>query len=179
MLTSMELNGQEDELVCRLSGGTQRRLCVCLAFLGSPSLVILDEPGAGVDPAARRRIWRLIDKHRIGRTVLLSTHHLDEADMLSDTVVIMHKGRILCSGSPLSLKLNYGQGYKVTVCFPVQNSRLEKENDEDDSGVSSTALSALTSIVEDVIPNVILNDVVHSEVNMILPFQKEHGVSNE
>lgn len=176
----MELNGQEDELVSKLSGGTQRRLCVCLAFLGAPNLVILDEPGAGVDPAARRRIWRLIDKHRVGRTVLLSTHHLDEADMLSDTVVIMHKGKILCNGSPLSLKMNYGQGYKVTVSFPVDDSR-KIVNKEVREGLKklSKAIESLTNIVVDIVPNALLSETNDTEVNVILPFQKEHGVPNE
>ncbi|XP_046740699.1 uncharacterized protein LOC124408067 isoform X2 [Diprion similis] len=179
MLTSMELNGQEDELVYRLSGGTQRRLCVCLAFLGSPSLVILDEPGAGVDPAARRRIWRLIDKHRIGRTVLLSTHHMDEADMLSDTVVIMHKGKILCSGSPLSLKSSYGHGYKVTVCFPLQDSRTRTKKERDDAQMVSEPLGTLTTVLEEVVPNALLNGVSDSEVNIIIPFQRPNGAAND
>ncbi|XP_046491171.1 uncharacterized protein ldd isoform X1 [Neodiprion pinetum] len=180
MLTSMELNGQEDELVYRLSGGTQRRLCVCLAFLGSPTLVILDEPGAGVDPAARRRIWRLIDKHRIGRTVLLSTHHMDEADMLSDTVVIMHKGKILCSGSPLSLKSSYGHGYKITVCFPLQDSRTRTIKERrDDSQMVSEHLETLMTVLEEVVPNTLLKGVSNSEVNIIIPFQRANGIAND
>ncbi|CAL7936973.1 unnamed protein product [Xylocopa violacea] len=169
MLTSLELGKQEHEPVYRLSGGTKRRLCVALAFLGSPKLVILDEPGAGVDPAARRRIWRLIDQHRIGRTVILSTHHLDEADMLSDTVVVMHKGKILCTGSPLSLKMMHGTGYRLLVSFPA---------DHDADSVERKKLETLKSVIEDAVPNAVTNEVSGTEVAVTLPFQGKNGIHN-
>ncbi|XP_026675626.1 uncharacterized protein LOC108632621 isoform X2 [Ceratina calcarata] len=169
MLTSLELGRQEHEPVYRLSGGTKRRLCVALAFLGSPKLVILDEPGAGVDPAARRRIWRLIDQHRIGRTVILSTHHLDEADMLSDTVVVMHKGKILCTGSPLSLKMMHGRGYRLLVTFPA---------DRDADSIDKKRLETLRGMIEDVVPNATINETSGTEVVVILPFQGMNGTQN-
>lgn len=179
MLASLELGRQEHEPVSRLSGGTRRRLCVALAFLGSPRLVILDEPGAGVDPAARRRIWRLIDQHRIGRTVLLSTHHLDEADMLSDTVVVMHKGKILCTGSPLSLKTTHGRGYRLNVSFPPDYY----VNGETEKGIGSTIekknLKDLRAIVEEIVPNATINEASGSEVIVALPFQGKNGINNE
>ncbi|KAL0111880.1 hypothetical protein PUN28_013230 [Cardiocondyla obscurior] len=176
MLTSLELGRQEHEPVSRLSGGTRRRLCVALAFLGSPHLVILDEPGAGVDPAARRRIWRLIDQHRISRTVLLSTHHLDEADMLSDTVVVMHKGKILCTGSPLSLKTTHGRGYRLNVSFPPDRY---VNGEAGIGGITETAdkknLKALRTMVEEIVPNTAINEVSESEVTVTLPCQGKNG----
>jgi len=180
MLASLELGRQEREPVSRLSGGTRRRLCVALAFLGSPRLVILDEPGAGVDPAARRRIWRLIDQHRIGRTVLLSTHHLDEADMLSDTVVVMHKGRILCTGSPLSLKTTHGRGYRLNVSFPPDRYA---NGEAGMGGIGETVdkkdLKALRAVIEEIVPNATINEVSESEVIVTLPFQGKNGINNE
>ncbi|XP_028048892.2 uncharacterized protein LOC105837746 isoform X2 [Monomorium pharaonis] len=180
MLASLELGRQEHEPVSRLSGGTRRRLCVALAFLGSPRLVILDEPGAGVDPAARRRIWRLIDQHRIGRTVLLSTHHLDEADMLSDTVVVMHKGKILCTGSPLTLKVTHGTGYRLNIAFPPDHY----PNGEVGIGgiaepVDKKNLKALRTVVEEIMPNSTMNEVSESEVTIMLPFQGKNGINND
>lgn len=172
MLTSLELGRQEHEPVYRLSGGTKRRLCVALAFLGSPKLVILDEPGAGVDPAARRRIWRLIDQHRIGRTVILSTHHLDEADILSDTVVVMHKGRILCTGSPLSLKVMHGRGYRLLVSFP-------PDHVGNADAVERKQLETLKSAVEEVVPNAVTNELSGTEVAVTLPFQGKNGINNK
>lgn len=180
MMSSLELGRQEHEPVSRLSGGTRRRLCVALAFLGSPRLVILDEPGAGVDPAARRRIWRLIDQHRIGRTVLLSTHHLDEADMLSDTVVVMHKGKILCTGSPLTLKMTHGTGYRLNVAFPPDHYTNGEAGIE---GIAETVdkknLKALRAVVEEIMPNTTINEVSESEVTVALPFQGKNGINNE
>ncbi|XP_023289550.1 uncharacterized protein LOC105698871 [Orussus abietinus] len=170
MLSSMELGRQEREPVSRLSGGTKRRLCVALAFLGSPKLVILDEPGAGVDPAARRKIWRLIDQHRQGRTVLLSTHHLDEADMLSDTVVIMHRGKILCSGSPTMLKTTYGQGYKLIINFPLHDPR---------GTIDGKSIEGVHSLLQGVVPNIRTGDVSGSEVVVSLPFQGKNGIRND
>ncbi|XP_015191826.1 PREDICTED: uncharacterized protein LOC107074670 isoform X2 [Polistes dominula] len=171
MLTSLELGRQEHEPVYRLSGGTKRRLCVALAFLGSPKLVILDEPGAGVDPAARRRIWQLIDQYRIGRTVLLSTHHLDEADMLSDTVVVMHKGKILCTGSPLTLKMNHGRGYRLHVSYPL--------NDISGESIENKNLESLQKIIEGVVPNCSISETTGTEVIVNLPFQGKHGNNND
>ncbi|XP_019697173.1 ATP-binding cassette sub-family A member 13 isoform X1 [Harpegnathos saltator] len=171
MLASLELGRQELEPVSRLSGGTRRRLCVALAFLGSPRLVILDEPGAGVDPAARRRIWRLIDQHRIGRTVILSTHHLDEADMLSDTVVVMHKGKILCTGSPLSLKMTHGRGYRMNVSFPADQ--------REGIGNDKARLKALRAVVEEIVPNSTTNELSESEFVVALPFQGKNGMNND
>nr|XP_031839600.1 uncharacterized protein LOC116430078 isoform X2 [Nomia melanderi] len=172
MLTSLELGKQEHEPVHRLSGGTKRRLCVALAFLGSPKMVILDEPGAGVDPAARRRIWRLIDQHRIGRTVILSTHHLDEADMLSDTVVVMHKGKILCTGSPLSLKMTHGRGYRLLVSFPGE------QRDSATDTVQRKRIESLKSVIEEVIPNAETSEISGTEVVVTLPLQGKNGVNN-
>ncbi|KAF7403454.1 hypothetical protein HZH68_006248 [Vespula germanica] len=171
MLSSLELGRQEHEPVYRLSGGTKRRLCVALAFLGSPKLVILDEPGAGVDPAARRRIWRLIDQHRVGRTVLLSTHHLDEADMLSDTVVVMHKGKILCTGSPLTLKVNHGKGYRLNVSYPPTNMSS--------GSIENKSLETLRNIIEGIVPNCNINETSETEVIVTLPLQGKHGDNND
>lgn len=171
MLASLELGRQEHEPVSRLSGGTKRRLCVALAFLGSPKLVILDEPGAGVDPAARRRIWRLIDQHRVDRTVLLSTHHLDEADMLSDTVVVMHRGKILCTGSPLSLKTTYGNGYWLHVEFPIGRYS--------ESSIDPKSLESVRSMLENSVPNATINERSSTDLVITLPFNGKHGEANE
>lgn len=78
-----------------LSGGYKRRLSIALAFLGSPNLVILDEPCSGVDTKARKNIWELIEVLKKGRAVILATHYLDEAEHLSDNILIMNN--VSCS----------------------------------------------------------------------------------
>uniref|UniRef100_A0A8C0GHW2 P-type phospholipid transporter n=1 Tax=Chelonoidis abingdonii TaxID=106734 RepID=A0A8C0GHW2_CHEAB len=98
-----------------LSGGMQRKLSVAIAFVGGSQVVILDEPTAGIDPYSRRGIWELLLKYRKGRTVILSTHYMDEADLLGDRVAIISQGRLCCCGSPLFLKTKLGTGYYLTL----------------------------------------------------------------
>jgi ABC-2 type transport system ATP-binding protein len=87
-----------------LSGGQQRRLDLALGIVGDPDLIFLDEPTTGFDPSARRRSWDLVDSLRaLGKTILLTTHYMDEAQSLADRVAIMAAGRIVAEGSPSTL----------------------------------------------------------------------------
>lgn len=98
-----------------LSGGMKRKLSVAMAFAAGSRTVILDEPTAGVDPYARRAIWDLLIKYKKGRTILLSTHFMDEADLLGDRIAIVSNGKLRCVGSPLFLKSHFGDGYHLTL----------------------------------------------------------------
>jgi ABC-2 type transport system ATP-binding protein len=103
----VELVGLEeaaDRRVRALSGGQRRRLDVALALVGDPELVFLDEPTTGFDPAARRQAWEVIAGLReLGKTVLLTTHYMDEAQALADRVAIIAAGRIVAEGTPADL----------------------------------------------------------------------------
>lgn len=114
-LADLGLSEAKDTLSKNLSGGMKRKLCVCMAFIGGSKLVILDEPTAGMDPRARRTCWDLLLKYKSSRTILLSTHHMDEADLLGDRVAIMTTGHLRCVGSPLFLKRHYGAGYDLVT----------------------------------------------------------------
>ncbi|KAF8797193.1 ATP-binding cassette sub-family A member 2 like protein [Argiope bruennichi] len=92
------------------------------------SIVILDEPTAGVDPYSRRAIWDLILKYKSGRTILLSTHHMDEADILGDRIAIICNGQLRCCGTPLFLKNNLGDGYHLYIVKKEVETDLEKVN---------------------------------------------------
>lgn len=97
--------------VKRLSGGQQQRLSLALALVGRPELVFLDEPTAGMDPQARRVTWELIRQLRAdGVSVVLTTHFLDEAEQLADTVVVMDSGRIVAQGTPAELTRTGAEG---------------------------------------------------------------------
>nr|XP_058969338.1 ATP-binding cassette sub-family A member 2-like [Pocillopora verrucosa] len=98
-----------------LSGGMKRKLSVAMAFAAGSRTIILDEPTAGVDPYARRAIWDLLIKYKRGRTILLSTHFMDEADLLGDRIAIISNGKLRCVGSPLFLKGHFGDGYHLTL----------------------------------------------------------------
>ncbi|XP_078716718.1 glucosylceramide transporter ABCA12-like [Lampetra fluviatilis] len=114
-LNDLGLYNHKDKLVGTLSGGMKRKLSIAIAFIGGSTTVILDEPTSGVDPCSRRSIWNLILKHRAGRTIILSTHHLDEAEVLSDRIAVLEHGKLRCCGSPQYLKEIYGQGLTLTL----------------------------------------------------------------
>jgi ABC-2 type transport system ATP-binding protein len=98
------LNEKRDARIKSLSGGQKRRLDLGVALVGDPDLVFLDEPTTGFDPAARRAAWEMIRSLReLGKTVLLTTHYLDEAEQLADRVAVMRDGKIIRVGTPREL----------------------------------------------------------------------------
>jgi ABC-2 type transport system ATP-binding protein len=98
------LQEKRDDRVRRLSGGQRRRLDLGLALVGDPELIFLDEPTTGFDPRARRQAWDTIRGLRgLGKTILLTTHYLDEAEQLADRVAVLAQGRIVASGAPAEL----------------------------------------------------------------------------
>jgi ABC-2 type transport system ATP-binding protein len=108
------LREKRDERARKLSGGQRRRLDLALALIGDPELIFLDEPTTGFDPAARRGAWQTIRSLReLGKTVLLTTHYLDEAQELADRVAIIKGGRILAEGSPAELGVGGSSRYRV------------------------------------------------------------------
>lgn len=104
------------------SGGMKRRLSVAIALIGDPKLVFLDEPTTGMDPISRRHVWDIIEEAKKGRSVILTTHSMEEADILSDRIAIMAKGRLRCIGTSIRLKSRFGTGYIATVSFQGQTS---------------------------------------------------------
>ena len=103
------------KLAKQLSGGMKRKLSILLAFVGNSRTVILDEPTSGVDPYARKQIWKFLSEQRSQRTIMLSTHHMDEAEALGDRIAIISQGSLLCCGSFEFLKHQYGRGHHLTI----------------------------------------------------------------
>ena len=104
VLEAVSLSSKKNQMAAELSGGQQQRLALALALVNDPEIVFLDEPTAGLDPQARREVWRLIQsiKER-NRTVFLTTHYMDEAEKLSDDVAIIDHGKIIALDSPGNL----------------------------------------------------------------------------
>jgi ABC-2 type transport system ATP-binding protein len=100
----VQLEEKRDARVGTLSGGQKQRLALACALVGDPELLFLDEPTTGLDPQARRQLWELIDRFKAdGRTTLLTTHYMDEAERLCDRVAIMDHGRVIALGTPRAL----------------------------------------------------------------------------
>ena len=118
LLDRLDLHGVAATPWRRLSGGEQQRLSLALALVGRPEVAFLDEPSAGMDPAARRVLWEVIRGLRNdGVTVLLTTHHLEEAERLADAVVIVDRGRVVAEGAPEDL-MRSGAGDEIRFGAP-------------------------------------------------------------
>lgn len=116
LIERVGLEAKKKSMSKTLSGGEKRKLGIALSIVNDPELLFLDEPTTGLDPRARRDLWKLIEETKArGTTVVLTTHYLDEAEKLSDDVAIMHKGRIIAEGTPEQLVSRYGTGTSIVL----------------------------------------------------------------
>ena len=135
------LEGKQDAMARTLSGGQLRRLDLALALVGDPELVFLDEPTTGFDPAARRNAWVTIQSlKQLGKTILLTTHYLDEAQALADRVAIIKDGRIAVQGAPRELGASHGP-MPYRVAYRNGNGGIVEHQTDD----PTTLLHELTS----------------------------------
>jgi ABC-2 type transport system ATP-binding protein len=131
----------EHVLTRKLSGGQARRLDFALALVGDPELIFLDEPTTGFDPAARRAAWQTIRALAdLGKTVLLTTHYLDEAQALCDRVAIIKDGRILAVGAPAQLGVGASSRYRVS--WRGEDGELVSRETDDPTGLLHQLTSA-------------------------------------
>jgi ABC-type multidrug transport system ATPase subunit len=99
------------------SGGMRRRLSVAISLLGDPLVVYLDEPTTGMDPISRRHVWDAIEAAKTNRVIVLTTHSMEEADILGDSIAIMARGKLRAIGSSIRLKQKFGSGYQISLSF--------------------------------------------------------------
>ena len=118
-LAHMNLEGKADAFVNHLSGGMRRRTSIAIACLGNPSIVLLDEPSAGVDIVNRQIVWKSLIKLKKGRTIIMSTHFMEEAEILGDRVAVLKKGRLQVAGTCTELHNQFGAGYTLVVNRPI------------------------------------------------------------
>ena len=112
----VELNGDAYyQPASQLSGGMRRRLSLGIALVGNPKIVFLDEPTTGLDPETKLGVWRILEKQKDGRAIILTTHSMEEADALSTRIGIMADGTLRCVGTQLHLKNKFGSGYRLTM----------------------------------------------------------------
>ena len=137
LLDFMQLTEKRDAQVMQLSGGMKRRLIIARALIGAPELVILDEPTTGLDPQARVMIWKQLQALKRGaKTLLLTTHYMEEAERLCDRIIVIDGGRILDQGAPKTLIRRHVCGHVFEVPKPVPPALTGDGLDVEDLGDS-------------------------------------------
>jgi ABC-type multidrug transport system ATPase subunit len=112
-LRTLQLSEHANKQVQKYSGGNKRKLSLAIALIGSPRILFLDEPSCGMDPSSRRSMWHVLSSEKHGRSTILTTHSMAEADFLCSRIGIMVNGKLKCLGSSQYLKSSYGSGYEV------------------------------------------------------------------
>ncbi|CAG8641009.1 16181_t:CDS:2 [Dentiscutata erythropus] len=120
-LQQVRLEAFRNRLSKGLSGGEKRRLSIAISLIGSPAVIFLDEPTTGLDPEVRRLIWNIINDAKKGRTIVLTTHSMEEAEILCNSIGIMAQGTLRCLGPQLRLKEVYGNGFKLSFSCQAKN----------------------------------------------------------
>ncbi|RLN60218.1 hypothetical protein BBJ28_00003724 [Nothophytophthora sp. Chile5] len=151
-----------------LSGGMQRKLSLAIAFLGDSAVVFLDEPTAGMDPYSRRSTWELIQRNRTGRVVILTTHFMDEADILGDRIAIMAEGRLQCVGSSLFLKKRFGVGYRLSF---VRRDGGATDQLRAEEAESASIPQSIVDLVQQHVPQAAVTSDIGTELVFQLPFE--------
>jgi len=124
-LEEVGLMDKKDTLSVELSGGMKRKLSVAIAFIGGSKIIFLDECTAGMDPYSRRKIWLLLQKYKSKKTIIMTTHFMEEAELLGDHIAIMAKGKLRCSGTSMQLKNKFGVGYILRIVKEDERARTD------------------------------------------------------
>ena len=127
-LADVGLTAKKDEHVNALSGGMRRRTSIALACLGNPKIVLLDEPSAGVDIVNRQIVWKTLVELKKGRTIIMSTHFMEEAEILGDRVAVLKKGTLQVVGSCTELHNKFGAGYILVITRPIHGDKMCHED---------------------------------------------------
>lgn len=153
LLQKVNLTDSAGKEAKQLSSGMKRRLCLACAVIGQTKLVILDEPSTGLDPESRRDLWDVLLPLRKERTILLTTHSMEEADVLGDKIIIMDHGSVVCEGTQLTLKKQYGSGYTLKVMM--------------DKTFNHTRTM---EVIQSLVPNASVKSKVHPTLQITLPY---------
>jgi ABC-2 type transport system ATP-binding protein len=138
VLRLVQLEEKRDARVGKLSGGQKQRLALACAIVGDPDLLFLDEPTTGLDPQSRRQLWDLINDFKaLGRTIILTTHYMDEAQILCDRVAIVDHGKVIALGTPLELIGSLGAEHVVEFGLANAEMALDLEGLRQLEGVRS------------------------------------------
>ncbi|KAG9305342.1 hypothetical protein G9A89_007837 [Geosiphon pyriformis] len=123
-LAAVRLISVADKPISTYSGGMKRRLSIIISTIGDPQIIFMDEPTTGMDPVNRRHVWRFVEKFKRGRVIILTTHSMEEADVLGDRIGVMAHGQLRALGTSIHLKNRFNIGYRVSIF--THNSPLVK-----------------------------------------------------
>ena len=137
-------------MVKELSGGMKRRLSLGISIVGNPSIVFLDEPTTGLDPENKRQIWDILSNCKSNKCIILTTHLMEEAEVLSDRIGIIVNGSLKCLGTQYKLKKIYGKGFKLVLNF--LNRKKEQSEEDEDEFIEDRSQRA-QQFVKDMFPN--------------------------
>eukprot|EP00210_Caulerpa_lentillifera_P000918 g888.t1 len=152
------------------SGGMKRRLSVAIALLGNPKIVFLDEPTTGMDPISRRYVWDIIESAKPGRAIVLTTHSMEEADILGDRISIMAKGNVRAIGSSIRLKQRFGAGYSISVSVDSSSSSSSNQTNKD-STLDALSMSVKAFFMESL--GVVPREENRAYITFLVPRDKE------
>ena len=139
----VQLDEKRNARVGKLSGGQKQRLALACAIVGDPDLLFLDEPTTGLDPQSRRQLWDLIsDFKSLGRTILLTTHYMDEAEVLCERVAIVDHGKVIALGTPRELIASLGAEHVVEFALAPGRPALDESTLKAIEGVQSVRISS-------------------------------------
>ena len=122
----------------------KRRLSLVISTIGDPEIMFLDEPTTGMDPVNRRHVWSFLEKFKVNRTIVLTTHSMEEADVLGDRIAIMAHGRLRAIGTSMQLKTRFGNGYRVSIV--TDHERLQEAKHFVDSKAPTAILTDDSSV---------------------------------
>jgi ABC-2 type transport system ATP-binding protein len=169
ILRIAQLQGIEDRLFSQLSGGQKQRVLFALAICGDPDLIFLDEPTVGMDIEARRALWQQIRSFSAqGKTVLLTTHYLEEADALAHRVIVINKGRIISEGTPTEIKHNSG-GRTIRCRTQLSQELLRKLPTVTSVELNQGVVAVIASDAEAVVREMLLRDETLSGLEVASP----------
>ncbi|MBI2807776.1 MAG: ABC transporter ATP-binding protein [Planctomycetes bacterium] len=169
VLDMVELEEKQHAWVVKLSGGQKQRLAIATALVGDPELLFLDEPTTGLDPQSRRQLWEILrDLRADGRTVLLTTHYMDEAEKLCDRVAIVDHGKVIALGTPAELIARLGGNHTIEFTLE-ENGQLAQENLE--------KLPAVVKVRREEDAYILAVTAVHLAIPALLELQQARGVS--